>query len=243
MKWRRAASESLKGDQVHLWKISLKADNIDIQEYFGLLSRAEKDQTTKFYFIEDRNRFIIRRGVLRVLLSRYLNNSPEFIIFELGEFNKPQLAIAGNDAKINFNLSFSKNLALIGVTLAKNIGVDIEFMENKKDLEAISKRYFSTGEIQELSRLPKDKFLEGFYNCWTRKEAFIKGVGQGLQFPLDKFVVSLIPGEPTRLLQVEDNLQEPSKWTIVSIFPASGFAAAVAVEGKDFEVEFLEFQS
>lgn len=238
-----AGSQSLQSDQVHIWKVNLNADKSVIQEYLGTLSETERDRSATFHFSKDSSRFIIRRGVLRILLSGYLKLPPEKIAIEAGEYLKPHLAIAGNDAELNFNLSFSKKMALIGFTLTRNIGVDIEYMEDKDSLKAISKRYFSRREIQELSRLPKEQFLEGFYNCWTRKEAFIKGVGLGLHFPLDKFVVSLNPGEPAQLLNVEGNPQEASRWSMFSIIPAKGFVAAAAIEGNDIELKYFEFQN
>jgi 4'-phosphopantetheinyl transferase len=110
-----------------------------------------------------------------------------------------------------------------------NIGV--------KDIAA---RFFSRNEIMNLFALPKQQQTLGFFNCWTRKEAFIKAVGEGLSFPLDKFEVSLKPGKPAKLLATDWEPKAVSKWSIYSMSPAANFVGSLVIEGS---VEQLKFSN
>jgi 4'-phosphopantetheinyl transferase len=100
----------------------------------------------------------------------------------------------------------------------------------------IAERFFSIKENAVFRALPESKKKEAFFNCWTRKEAFIKAIGDGLSRPLDKFDVSLVPGEPSRLLRIEGDSKAASAWTIQELKPAFGFAAAIAVEARRWQL-------
>jgi 4'-phosphopantetheinyl transferase len=67
----------------------------------------------------------------------------------------------------------------------------------------------------------------GFFNCWTRKEAFLKALGDGLHYPLDAFEVSLAPGEPARILRVAETPGEDCGWCLESFIPAPGYVGAL----------------
>ncbi|TMD63678.1 MAG: 4'-phosphopantetheinyl transferase superfamily protein [Chloroflexi bacterium] len=79
--------------------------------------------------------------------------------------------------------------------------------------------------------------IEGFFNCWTRKEAYIKARGEGLSTPLDQFEVSVVPGEPAELLNSEQHPEEVTCWSLHSLIPATGYMAALAIEGHDIHIK------
>jgi len=133
-------------------------------------------------------------------------------------------------------LSQSDGLALYAFTRDREIGVDIEHIRDISEMEQIAEQFFSARENAVFRTLPKSKKKEAFFNCWTRKEAFIKAIGEGLSWPLDSFDVSLIPGEPARLLKIEGDSKAASRWSIQDLKPAFGFAAAFAVKGRSGRV-------
>jgi 4'-phosphopantetheinyl transferase len=103
-------------------------------------------------------------------------------------------------------------------------------------MNQIAKQFFSIKENEILSSLCEGNRKKAFFNCWTRKEAYLKGIGAGLSHPLNKFDVTLTPGAPARLLRVEGDSKATSHWSIQDLEPAAGVAAAFAVEGRGWRV-------
>lgn len=191
----------------------------------------------RFRFERDRRRFIVGRGVLRTILGRYLGVEPDKVQFRYSPRGKPYLAERFDSYGLRFNLAHSHELALYAFTRDREIGVDLEYVRPMPDAVEIATRFFSTRENAVFRVLPKSQELEAFYNCWTRKEAYLKATGDGLARPLDQFAVSLTPGEPARLLHVEkDLLQEIARWSFQALKPAFSYVAAVAVEGHDWRL-------
>jgi len=142
---------------------------------------------------------------------------------------------------LRFNLSHSHGLALVAVTRGREIGVDIEWVRPGMSDERIAERFFSTGEVRALRKLPERLQDEAFFNCWTRKEAYIKAKGEGLSMPLSDFEVSLRPEESAALLSTKRDPQEASRWLICELFPAPGFVAALVVETGDWKLRCLQW--
>jgi 4'-phosphopantetheinyl transferase len=128
-------------------------------------------------------------------------------------------------------------LALYGFTRGREIGLDLEFRREDFASEQIAEHFFSAREVEMLRALPLQLKTEGFFNCWTRKEAYIKAVGLGLSLPLDQFDVSLAPQEPVALLRTGDDEREAARWSLKALTPAEGYSAALAVEGHDWHLK------
>jgi 4'-phosphopantetheinyl transferase len=190
------------------------------------LSRADR-----FYFQKDREHFIVARGLLRAILSLYLDTAPDQVRFSYGPRGKPALAITASQDRLCFNLSHAGGLALYAVANGREVGIDLECVRPISEAEQIAKRFFSSRENAVLQTLASGMKQEAFFNCWTRKEAFIKATGDGLARPLDQFDVSLKPGGPAKLLNVDGNVREASRWSLRELTPAPGYVAAIAVEG------------
>ena len=104
----------------------------------------------------------------------------------------------------------------------------------------IAERFFTKGEVALLRELPRHLQNAAFFDCWTRKEAFIKARGVGLSLQLDKFAVTLRPGETPALLSVADDPGAPSRWILRNLEPADGYAAALAVEGHGWKLKCFD---
>lgn len=193
------------------------------------LAPDEQLRAERFYFERDRLYFIVGRGLLRTILGQYLRREPNQLHFCYGPFGKPVLPETSSAGKLSFNLAHSAGLALYAVVRDHEIGVDLEQLRPMMDMEQIAARFFAVGERAALQALPAQQKQEGFFNCWTRKEAYLKALGSGLARPLAEFEVSLTPGEPARLVKVNGEPDEASRWVIQALTPAAGYAAALAL--------------
>lgn len=201
----------------------------------------ERMRAERFHFEEDRKRFIICRGILRTILGHYLGVEPSWVQFCYGKNKKPALANTTFKGEIHFNLSHSEGLALYAFNRNREIGVDIEYIRDIPEIEQIAKRFFSERENAVFQILPKSKKREALFNCWTRKEAFVKAMGDGLSWPLDRFDVSLVPDEPARVQRIEGDSRAASQWSIDDLKPAPGYTAAFAIKGRIGRVHFWQW--
>jgi 4'-phosphopantetheinyl transferase len=192
------------------------------------LSDAERRRASRFHFDRDRRRFVVARACLRQLLAARLGTQPESVVLAYGTNGKPRLAQCSADADWRFNVAHCDDVAVYAFSAGSEIGIDVEAIRAVDEADAIAARFFSRRESEVYRALaPADKPL-GFFNCWTRKEAFVKALGEGLSMPLDRFDVSLAPGEPAQLLRVESMPGEDSGWRLDSFSPLPGFVAALA---------------
>jgi 4'-phosphopantetheinyl transferase len=226
---------NLNRNQVDVWRVSIKASSDSVQQAESILSADETQRAGRFRFDADRYRFTISRVALRDVLSRYLHCEPRQIDLTIGEYGKPTV---DSKPSLDFNLSHSGDHALIAVARERKVGVDVEHFRDDLEVEKIARRFFSEKENAELISLPSNRQRTGFFNCWTRKEAYIKAHGLGLSLPLDSFDVSLTPNEPAVLRATRSNPQEASQWTLLSLDVEDRYAGAVAVDGVDLDFRF-----
>ena len=197
----------------------------DSPDFASLLDAAEIERAGRYRFESDRRRFASAHGQVRLILGALLGIEPAALVFEQNPYGKPFVP----DCPVRFNLSHSSGMGLLAVTLGQEVGVDIEVIRAQTDYALIAGRFFSREEQQALQSLPDELRLSGFFNAWTRKEAYIKARGLGLKIPLDQFAVSLHPHQPARLLHAEPDA--PQEWTMFALEPAEGFCGAAVVEG------------
>jgi len=218
------ASISLQPDEVHVWRLALDGPTAPFLE---LLDTDEVARANRFYFAKHRERFLIARGFLRLLLGRYLQADPKNLEFVYGEWGKPALAGEFREHRLRFNMSHSQGMALYALTYGREIGVDVEYVRADFTSEDIAQRFFSPFEVSVLCGLPENDRVAGFFRCWTRKEAYIKATGRGMSQPLDGFDVTLGHAE-VELLRTEDGSHE--RWQMVDVAVGPGYAGALAVE-------------
>jgi 4'-phosphopantetheinyl transferase len=230
MKWLpRPAELHLTDSKVHIWRASLRLDAAVLRRLEAHLSPDERSRAERFHFDRDRDRFVGARGILRELLGSYLNRDPAELELSYGPQGKP--AVRNNDPqeRIQFNLSHSHDLAVYAFARNRELGIDVEPIRPEFAGENIAERHFSAREVDEWHGLPSELRSEAFFLCWTRKEAYVKARGEGLQIPLASFSVTLTPGQPEQLQSIDS-----ARWHLHSFRPAPGYAAAVVSEGKDW---------
>lgn len=225
---RPADSFRLLNKQVHVWFMRTHCAAEDIARFRSVLSPSELERAARFRFATLHDSSIVTRGALRVLLGRYLNIPPDSTQFQYGGNEKPAL---WPEKSIRFNISHSTDLAVFAFTLDCEIGVDVELIRPIADMTSIAERFFCREESAELLSLPDHKRQRAFFLCWTRKEAYIKALGNGLSEPLDTFRVTVDPDIPAAFIHVAHDPSLARRWTLQDLPVAPDYAAAVAYRG------------
>jgi len=230
---------ALAESAAHVWRVELARAPGRVEALAKLLSPDEKERAARFYFQKDRDHYTVARGSLRLILARYLDAKPNELEFSYTRYGKPSLVSRGREEGLSFNLSHSGKLALVGLARGRDIGIDIELIREDFAGEQIAERFFSAREVACFRSIPEDRRAQSFFSCWTRKEAYIKARGEGLSMPLDKFDVAFAPGEAAALLDTRIDPREVERWSLHDIGIDAGYAAALAVEGRDLRLDFF----
>ena len=228
--------------EIHIWKISIPVDEESLAPFMAILSDDENERMQRFHFARHRLRFIARRAALRLILARYVGIAANQLCFSRNPYGKPELIEAPDGrTQLQFSASHSHKLALVAVTRRAPLGIDIEYMDPRRADRYVARRFFAPGEVAELNRLAGTDWLDGFFNCWTRKESYVKARGQGLSLPLDSFEVSLALGGSIRLLKVHGDPAAVRQWRMRTLTPQAHYAAALTVGGPVRRLQFFRF--
>lgn len=215
---------------VHVWTIAVATDPVArLRPY---LAPEEDEQAARFHHRADAERHIVAHGALRLILATYVATDPRSLRFEIAAKGKPALVREAAMADIRFNLAHSGSLVLCAVASAREVGVDIERIDEAFDFDPVAGISFSLAERAALTRLPARDRRGAFFAGWTRKEAYLKGLGEGLGYPLAGFDVSLAPGAAGALLASRIDADAPRRWFLNDLAVESGYAAALAVERR-----------
>ena len=219
---------NLPGDAIHVWRADLRVSPACLRHLEATLSPDEVARAARFRFPKHRERFTVARGVLRDVLSRYLDVLPAQLAFSTNPHGKPALASLDH-AWLQFNLSHSGDLALVAVARDRPIGVDVERIAPPDKFPRLVEQFFSANENAAFRSLPEGKRAAAFFAGWTRKEAYIKALGVGASLPLDQFDVAMDPDAPARLLA--DRLQpgNVARWSLRDLDAGPDHAAALAI--------------
>lgn len=228
----KRASFKLLPEDVHVWHVPLNQPLME-PAFFTTLSTDEQARATKFHVKDDRCRWVVCRGVLRALIGQHMDMEPSTVQFSYGACGKPALAATDN---FRFNVSHSQDVAVIAISWQREIGIDIEVVRHLDDAMQVAQRVFADEEVAAYTAVPNNLKLQAFFNCWTRKEAFIKAIGEGMSFPLKEFAVTLYPNESARLLHICGDHAAASMWQLRSLAPAPGFVGAVAAKGHEWRL-------
>ena len=235
----------IPSDEVHVWRASLARPADCIQQLAQMLSADERLRAGRFHFQRDRLHFIIGRGMLRTILGQYLGVDPARLRFEYSSHGKPSLEPKGFETPVGlvpcFSISHAHGLALCAVTCNREVGVDLELIRPISEVEQLVESFFSSREKAIFQMLPASRRQEAFFNCWTRKEAYLKASGDGLARPLDEVEALRAQGESAWLLRIAGDFQEASRWSIRDLLPASGYTAALVVEGHAWQLKCWDF--
>ena len=220
-----------EGGEVHVWQASLEEPPDRVAALIAVLSEDERHRAERFQFERHRRRFVVARATLRDILARYTGRAADALVFAYGALGKPALAGGGP----RFNVSHSEERAVFAIAPGE-VGVDVEALREVAGADRIAERFFSVPEREELRALPAASRTEGFFTCWTRKEAYVKARGEGLAHPLDAFAVSAAPGSPAHIRSTSAEAGDVARWSLAGLPVGGGFVGAVALEGRECRV-------
>lgn len=183
---------SISRSELHVWQVNL--DNINYQHKYliSLRSSEEIKRSKRFIFDRDRHRYQITHSMKRLMLANYLDCDPQCLHFKIESYGKAALANLQSPLKLQFNISHSRDLILIAITVEDPIGIDIEYNDKKRSIESLSETIFSPSEKKFFAALnSQQEKKEVFLRCWTRKEAYLKAMGIGLTEDLTGISVDL----------------------------------------------------
>lgn len=238
-----AVPQTIAAEQIHVWGWPLNScfdSTSQAQSYIGLLDAKELERFHRFHFEGDRVRFAFAHANMRRILGAYLGREPERILFGANSFGKPELVTEAHTLPVRFNLSHSRNLALLALSIDTEVGIDIEDLAPIEP--EVAESHFSLTELAALSSLEGEAWLQGFYHCWTRKEAILKAEGVGLSLPLNAFDVSLLPGLPAEVLGVRPPAVFLRPWALHNLATPLGTVAALAAGSLQAEVLCFRFE-
>jgi 4'-phosphopantetheinyl transferase len=240
--WRALPGDTeLKRNEVHIWRTSLNLPERCLSQLTRTLSEDEYHKARHFRFERDRRHFIIRRGVLRAILARYLGKRPSQIKFSYSPYGKPWLT-EELDEDLQFSISHSHEIALYAFNLSREIGIDLEYLRLLPDAEQIAVRFFSDQDKSVWLGLPVDQKLEAFYAIWTHMEARCKALGGGLDKLSVQDRVSLQQGELGH--SQWSSIGGPRgiiAWSLETFVPFPQYIATLAVEGKEYRLSHYEW--
>jgi 4'-phosphopantetheinyl transferase len=216
----------MRGNELHVWRVEL---GVGSDEGFdAVLSQAERHRAQQFRFEDDRRRYAVAHVALRRILADYLGTAAAGIAFSATSHGKPELV---NGSGLQFNLSHSGEQALVAVTSGRRVGIDIERHRDDLDCMQLARRFFSKQEIYDLEHVCASSRARAFFDCWTRKEAYVKAIGHGLSHPLETFSVPLRAdlGQPFALLDSANR----TNWRLWALRTNADYSAAVVTEGSE----------
>jgi len=228
----------LENNQVQVWQAWLDCSTQELTRYDALLSVDEKARAGRFHFEKDRNHYIVCRGLLRLILSTYLDIKPTQVEFSYGRYRKPALKTGLGIKDLEFNLSHSKDLGVFAFCLERPIGIDVEYIRPMPDEDRFAEQFFSTSETAWITAHDGLIKQDGFFKIWTCKEAFFKVSGDGLTLPISQAIMELDNSQSIHLAAINGRQSDAARWKIISYEPAAGYQAALAVEGQDWQVSF-----
>jgi 4'-phosphopantetheinyl transferase len=231
-------AKTLKSKEIHVWSAFLDTCERQSVTLQTALSADELGRASRFHFERDRRRYVVARGILRILLASYLHTEVNRIQFSYSAYGKPALATPANSG-LHFNASHSDSVAMFAFS-SRKIGIDVERIRQDLEFQPILERFFSSYEATALSHLPFEARRRAFFVCWTRKEAYLKARGDGLAFSLDRFDVS-VDSDRAMLLRVRGEPDEAHMWDLMNAHPAPDFVATVAAEGRGLKLIHREW--
>ncbi|WP_413165286.1 4'-phosphopantetheinyl transferase family protein [Capilliphycus salinus ALCB114379] len=214
---------------VQVWSVEFGLLGEQLGQFERVLSPDERQRANRYRQKQDRVRYIVVRGVLRMILGGYLGLSPSEFEFSYSERGKPQLKT--HSTGIEFNVSHSEDKGLLAIALNRRVGIDVEYIRSIEVLQ-LAKRFFRESEYLFLRGLQQKEQLKAFFQLWTAKEAYVKATGEGLA-GLETVEISLSELESAENLTVDCR---GFQWGLQSLDLGENYCAAIAVEGKDYNI-------
>ena len=174
--------------EVDLWLCAPSVLTDDLRAaYGGFLSPSELSRLQRFRVRHAADEFLLGRALIRTSLSHYAIVAPSAWEFGIGPHGKPFVAGPAPCPPLAFNISHTTGLVACAIGHDSQLGVDVEHCGRDLDLRGFSAANFAPAEQAAVDAAAEADLRATFFRIWTLKEAFIKGLGLGLNLPLESF--------------------------------------------------------
>ena len=220
---------ALEPGQVDLWCVFLDdVTEAELSRYRQLASPDELLRCDRFLVAEAQRRYLVSRALVRTALSEYANVAPAAWIFAANPYGKPSiLEPAGTE--LHFNVSHTAGLAVCAVTRSAEVGVDAEFVDQGFAAVSVARLSFTAEESELLDAAAPDERMKRFFQLWTLKEAFIKGIGRGLNLPMKDFSIRMDRWQPPKV----SSATERSDWNLAQIQMGKNHQISLCVDAAE----------
>lgn len=227
-----AGHHALEMDEVHVWCTILDRPRSEVQDLEMVLSADEHLRALRFRVPKDRDRFIVARGLLRLMIGCYLDHDPAQLRFRYGRHGKPMLAGEFRSDIPRFNLAHSNGMGLYAFARDREVGVDLEWLRPHPMDAQVAERYLSHREKECLGDVPCSERHKVLLRSWTRREAYIKARGEDLSFLLRLSHLAFVPGEPVGIVSTDEESRQRPRWFLMDLDVPPEYVAALVVEGS-----------
>jgi 4'-phosphopantetheinyl transferase len=235
--------EQIDSGQVHVWLADLNeiTDPQLLQEYRRLLTREEQQRQQRFHFARDRHQYLVTRAMVRAVLSKYSLVAPRDWRFVVNPYGRPSIGARHFSARgIQFNVSHTEGLVIMGITRGRAVGVDVENVRPQNEALEVANHFFAPEEVAALRALSEAEQQQRFFEYWTLKEAYIKARGLGLSIPLDSFWFEFSADSRVQLRVSRRALDDRADmWVFWQLRPLSCYRAAICVQGADTTLRII----
>lgn len=235
MNLRKSKKININQNNIDIWLLNIEDFSLtNIEDYLSILSKDEQEKYHNFKINLQRDRFLINRANLRLILAKYLTINPQEIVFNYSDKGKPSLNFNIHADKIYFNLSHKNNYTVYGIG-QYNLGIDLEKIDDKVKIENIAQRFFCPQEYEHLSKLKKEEKRAYFFTLWTIKEAYLKSIGQGLSGGLDSIFIQDM-GDNHNYQILNNQGQKLEDWIIKKWDILDNYILSIAVNKLEYQL-------
>lgn len=225
----------LKGNDIDVWLVHYSeiVDERLLARMYELLNEAERYKHARFYFKEDRKRYLVTRAMVRTVLSYYAMVAPSDWVFGTNAYGRPIIANKCPDAAtLSFNISHTLGLIAIAAGRERELGIDIENVAASEISPDLAGHFFSPQEAAALQELPPEQRQARFFEYWTFKESYIKARGMGLSLPLDGFSFQFPSDKAVRLTVSTELGDDGNRWHFRQYRPTAAHLLALCAERR-----------
>jgi len=199
----------------------------------ALLAAEEREREQRFRFVEDRQSYLLAHALVRSVLGQLCGAEPAALRFEAGPHGRPELCWPERAPRLRFNLSHTRGLVACAVALERDVGIDVEHIDRRVDIDQVARSVFSDAERSALGRLAQERRRLRFFELWTLKEAYIKAVGKGLALPLRAITLDLDSPRAPRIAFDAPLDDSPDAWWLDVRRQGPAHVLAMALKRSD----------
>ena len=230
------------GNEIHVWLAELDQPQNVVDRFLGYLNWNEKKRISKFKTETLKKKQIVSKGLLKLLIAKYLNTEPQTVEFESNEYGKPFISPAINPINLKFNISHSNRLGLYAFTTDHALGVDVEKIQELENIYDLVDLCMSDFEKRWFLKLSPGIKTDVFYKFWTVKEAFIKAVGTGFSFPLANVELKIKSKNKCELYKISDSVNSARQWRLFTFSPKLNYVASLITKASKKEIKHYNWK-